>query len=199
MVRIKGANSDYLYTGDLKEPIKEDKNAYPLYLKIFICPNDMPSRVEKPHDGKWCEGTDAECPSQEKEGHALICLDEKEGISLVANKGISLFTNNKIKAKGTFVLEANSGKEVLMASENSLSFVGKDIDLKISEQEVSMQLGGAKISITQSGDIELSTPNQRQITIKGNLTVQGNLKVTGNLDLSEATKKSLTEEIRKSL
>jgi len=196
MVRIKGANSDYVYTGDSTEPIKEDKNADPLYLKIFICPNDMPSRVEKPHQDQWCEGTDETCPSPEKKGHAMICLHQQDGISLV--------TPNTVKAKGAFAVESNSGKEVLRVSENHLSFrlkpnKNQEISLKISEEEVSMQLGGANISITQAGDIELSPQNQHQVTIKGNLTVEGKLEVKGDFDLPAATKRALTTEIIKAI
>ncbi len=51
MVRIKGANSDYKYVGDPEQPIKEDKSADPLYMEIFLCPNDQPSKIEQ-HEGE---------------------------------------------------------------------------------------------------------------------------------------------------
>ena len=51
MVRIKGANSDYTYTGTPEDaPIQENKQADPLFMELFLCPNDQPSRVEK-HEG----------------------------------------------------------------------------------------------------------------------------------------------------
>ena len=83
MVRIKGANSDYQYdAGDPQQPIKEDKSADPLYMEIFICPNDQPSKIEKHEGDKYCKGTDKHCPSPEKKGHAKVRLDQKEGIVL---------------------------------------------------------------------------------------------------------------------
>jgi hypothetical protein len=199
MVRIKGANSDYVYTGNSKEPIKEEKNADPLYLKIFICPNDMPSRIEEPHGGKWCEGTDKDCPKErdKKSGHAMICLHQTEGISLV--------TPNTVKTKShSFTVESESGNEVLKVSEERFSIAlkpqaGKEVRLEISNTGISMKFGEAEVSITPSGDIELSPQDRREVKIKGNLTVQGNLTVNGNFELPEVTKKSLTEEILKKL
>ncbi|HBL11924.1 MAG TPA: hypothetical protein DD379_11045 [Cyanobacteria bacterium UBA11162] len=197
MVRIKGSNSDYQYTGDPKTPIQENKTANPLYLKIFICPNDMPSCIEPPHNGHWCEGTDEDCPAEEKKlGHAMICLHQTEGISLI--------TNNTVKAKGSFAVESKGSEELLRVSEEGISFStkfkdGKTLHLKIAEQEVSLQLGEAKVSITQAGDIELSTPNESGVMINGNLTIQGNLRLNGNIELPEALKKDLAKEIIRSL
>jgi hypothetical protein len=84
-VRIKGVNSDYTFDVGAGQ-IVENKSADPLYLKIFICPNQMPSRIEPPHHGHWCEGTDADCPAPDQAGHALISLHQYEGIALVAQQ-----------------------------------------------------------------------------------------------------------------
>lgn len=168
MVRIKGANSDYVYTGNPQEFIKEQKDADPLYLKIFICPYDMPSRVE-PNQGQVCEGTDAECPHGENSsGHALICLHEKEGISLV--------TNNQIAAQGIFVVKTQDGKDIL---------------LEVSSQSISMKISnGAEITINQQGDIELSPGNHGKVKINGDLEVTGEIttavsKLTNSIQILE--------------
>lgn len=163
MVRIKGANSDYVYTGNPEQPIQENKDADPLYLKIFICPNDMPSRVEKPHTNGWCEGTDQDCPDQsshKKSGHAMICLDEKEGISFV--------TQNQIIAKGKFTVENGQQKSI-----------------EVTDKTITVSLGGTIIKITEA-EIQISNPNNQPIQITGNLAITGNVKVTGKVDLSQA-------------
>lgn len=162
MVRIKGANSDYVYTGNPQQPIEENKEADPLYLKIFICPNDMPSRIEKPHANGWCEGTDHQCPDDspdKKAGHAMICLDEKEGISLE--------TKNQIIAKGNFTVEIDAKKSI-----------------EVTDKVISVSIGETVIKIAD-GEIQISQ-NDKPISISGNLAISGNVKVTGKIDLTQA-------------
>jgi hypothetical protein len=189
MVRIKGANSDYVYTGDSQVPIKEDKNANPLYMKIFICPYDMPSRIEK-NDGKICEGTDEDCPhgkdnGKDSSGHAMICLDQE--------KGISLETNNQVTATGTFVVSPKNNPELLKVSpegttvkktlviKNLTSKGEQELHLEISDLGVSIQVkNGTKIQILATGDIELSPLDpSKKVKINGNLEVTGGLTAAG--------------------
>ncbi|MEK0179694.1 hypothetical protein [Microcoleus anatoxicus] len=174
MVRIKGANSDYVYdTGS--QTIQEKPNADPLYLEIFICPNDMPSRVEKPHAKGFCQGTDETCPDPQKSGHAKICLDQKDGISFV--------TKNRIVAQGNFAVE-HDGKRAI----------------EVTERSITVSFGGTIIKIAD-GDIQLSSQNEKPIQISGNLAIAGNVKITGKVDLSQADvtfSQATIEQIKKS-
>jgi hypothetical protein len=166
MVRIKGANSDYVYTGNPEQPIQEQKDADPLYLEIFICPNDMPSRIEKHEGNRYCEGIDETCPDtspNKKSGHAKIRLDQKTGISLV--------TKNQIVAKGNFAVEIDPDKKLI----------------EVTDKEITVSLGGTTIKILDNGDIQLSGENDKPVQITGNLTIAGDIKVTGKVDLSQAS------------
>ncbi|MEW6491443.1 MAG: hypothetical protein AB1589_02670 [Cyanobacteriota bacterium] len=207
MVRIKGANSDYAYSLKTGQ-IEEQKGNHPVYLKIFVCPYDEPSRVEQ-NDGKVCEGTDKDCPHEgDKQGHALISLHETEGISLVSQKSI--------KAQGNFAVEPQKGKQILNVSEKEITVKaplnlndalvvkppenqkivlevatntslvikakgGNNVSVKISDAGISLQVGDkAKIQIGSQGDIELSTPNNSgTVKVKGNLEVTGDVTVAG--------------------
>jgi hypothetical protein len=209
MVRIKGTNSDYVYTGNPQELIKEQKDADPLYLKIFICPYDMPSRVE-PNNGEVCEGTDEECPQGENSaGHALICLHEKEGISLV--------TNNQIEAKGTFVVKPEKGKELLKVGQEGITVQGaidmngalsvnhhesprgKELVLEVSENtslviktkggkdvlfEFSAQ--GISMQVTNGSKIEINSQGDIELSPSntGKVKINGNLEVTGDVTVA---------------
>ena len=133
MVRIKGANSDYKYVKDSQQSIKEDKQADPLYMELFICPNDMPSRVEA-NDGNYCRGTDEQCPSREKDGHAKIRLDQQQGIIL--------------SVKDTEALKVAEQKIVLQ--------IGKaNTKIEITPEATILQTGKAKICLRSNGEIEL--------------------------------------------
>jgi hypothetical protein len=206
MVRIKGANSDYVYTGNPEALIQEQKDADPLYLKIFICPYDMPSRVE-PNQGEVCEGTDAECPHGENsDGHALICLHEKEGISLV--------TNNQIAAKGSFVVkpensqellkvepegttiqgvldfngglrlsheESEQGKAIILEVADNTSLMiktqtGEDVVLEISDKSISMQMSNGAKIHINERGDIELSPSQQ-----GKVKINGDLEVTGDI------------------
>jgi len=209
MVRIKGANSDYVYTGNPQELIKEQKDADPLYLKIFICPYDMPSRVE-PNHGDVCEGTDEACPQGENSaGHALICLHEKEGISLV--------TNNQIEAKGTFVVKPEKGKELLKVGQEGItvqgaidingalsvnhyeSARGKKLVLDVSEntslviktkggQDVLVEFSaqGISMQVTNGSKVEITPQGDIELSPSnaGKVKINGNLEVTGDVTVA---------------
>jgi len=110
MVRLKGANSDYEYSSQTDGIVDKTTERPELFLQIFICPYDMPSRIEKPHNGKWCIGTDQNCPHEgNKSGHALINLHQKEGISLITDN------NNKLSVtqEGNIELIPASGKVII--------------------------------------------------------------------------------------
>jgi beta-xylosidase len=182
MVRIKGANSDYVYDSST-DKIVETKNQ-PVYLKIFVCPYDQPSDVEQ-NDGNVCAGIDEQCPHVgDKHGHALICLHETEGISLVSKQNIT--------AKGNLIVEPTTDTPVLKVEKNQIdikvpvqlsieSANGNQVSVNISTQGVSLQVGrNAKIQINSQGDIDLSTHNNSgQVKIHGNLEVTGDVTVAG--------------------
>ncbi|MEM1167566.1 MAG: hypothetical protein AAGJ08_00350 [Cyanobacteria bacterium P01_H01_bin.35] len=147
MVRIKGANSDYKYVGNAEEPIKEDKSADPLYMEIFICPNDQPSKIEQHEGESYCQGTDKDCPSQEKTGHAKIRLDQEQGIIL--------------SVKDT---------EALQVTDGEVGIFDKALVIKRDRQNTSgliIQFGEAQISLKDNGEIEL----QGKVSITGELVL----------------------------
>lgn len=208
MVRIKGANSDYEYSS--KENRVEAVTPQPkeLYLKMFICPYDQPSVVE-PNKGKdkCCHGSDSNCPNQgKKQGHALIHLHQERGIELVTDNKNQIVVNQKgnIQLIPSLGGQAEVNGALLVKQQNQVL-------LEISSQNISLQLGGAKISLTPQGDIEITTSKSKgEVKIGGNLTINGNLKVTGKItgdfdlsqakvSLSEASLKAISEEVKKSL
>jgi hypothetical protein len=166
MVRIKGANSDYTYVGSPAEaPIRENKRASPLYLEIFLCPNDMPSSVEA-HEGHWCQGTDGDCPAEEhrQAGHAKIRLDQKSGITLSARDTPALRVSDQ---RITAAIAIDDQPEVI-----HLAITPGGIHLQTPDG-ASIQLSGSAITLT---------PGPRsQVTINGNLTVNGDLSLSGHL------------------
>ncbi|NEO75990.1 hypothetical protein [Moorena sp. SIO4G3] len=190
MVRIKGANSDYQFKDG---SIQEVKGDHPVYLKIFLCPYDMPSPIEEPDENGWCEGTDEQCPHGKKNGekspgHALICLHQEDGISLE--------TNNNVTATGPLVAEKGIvAKQEIVAEEKIVAknkiVVEKGITIKdelvldISEAKAGLviTMKGEEIlrlNISEQGDIELSPLNpSKTLKINGNLEVTEGLTVAG--------------------
>ncbi|NER02065.1 MAG: hypothetical protein F6K17_05160 [Okeania sp. SIO3C4] len=147
MVRIKGANSDYKYdAGDPQQPIKEDKSADPLYMEIFICPNDQPSKIEKHEGDSYCKGTDKDCPSPDKKGHAKVRLDQKEGIILSVKDTDAL----KVSDEKISMFEPQNNKE--NSKENSQELT---ITKKTNSKEITIKFGKAEISLNSNGDIKL--------------------------------------------
>jgi hypothetical protein len=214
MVRIKGVNSDYKYnlaTQEIidltKENIDQGTN-HPAYLKIFICPNNMPSHVEPPVDSDpqkgWCHGIDADCPGVNKQaGHASICLHQIDGISLESQQAIT--------AKGVFEVQPLAKKSAFKVEEHQVTtqvpFVmqpdGKAAVMTLSETElrvtaaVSIQTqpdNGVQLSVASEG-IVLQTPDGATIQIKGNsieitpgktgtVKINGSLEVTGEITMN---------------
>lgn len=169
MVRIKGANSDYTYVGEPAEaPIQENKNASPLFMEIFVCPNDMPSRVEAPHEHGWCDGTDAGCPGGDRTGHAKVRLEQGKGIILSAKSTDALQISDQavtaavpLQVQDTLTVEMNTNTQ--------------KVRFAVAPDSISMQVAdGTAITITQNG-----------INVSSNTSTP--VAIIGNLDLSEAT------------
>jgi hypothetical protein len=183
MVRIKGSNSDYVFdlgTGQIQEQSKDQ----PVYLKIFVCPNDMPSQVEKPYGdkaGNWCQGTDAECPDpNKKNGHALICLHQTEGIALV--------TPNPIVAKGPFQVQPNGQQSVFQVTETNCVVTGsvvlqtsqgKGFQISVSSEGIVLQTPDAAMIRLTNNSIEITPGKTGTVKINGNLDVTGEITMAG--------------------
>lgn len=205
MVRIKGANSDYVYVGDPAQPIEERKDADPLYLKIFICPYDMPSSVE-PNDGAVCEGTDADCPhgassshAKDSPGHALISLHQYEGIKLVADQGNQLVVDNQsghirlaptaqgqVQVQGQLVVQTADGEALLTVSPQGIAVQGPitlnqgALTIQAAADGIHVQAdNGAEIQMTAQGDIELTPHPTGSVKVHGNLDVTGEITAAG--------------------
>ncbi|NEO58973.1 MAG: hypothetical protein F6J98_00500 [Moorea sp. SIO4G2] len=166
MVRIKGANSDYKF---LNGSIQDLKGDHPVYLKIFVCPYDMPSPIEEPDENGWCEGTDEQCPHGKKNGekspgHALICLHQEDGISLE--------TNNNVTATGPLVAEKGITIKDELVLDVSEAKAGLVITMKGEEI--------LRLNISDQGDIELSPLNPSKT-----LKINGNLEVTEGLTVAD--------------
>lgn len=178
MVRIKGENSDYQYvaaTGQI-HPVHPTPDQ--LYLQLFICPYDHPSRVEV-HDtaADCCVGTDAGCPhghsGEPVAGHALIRLDEKTGISLVTGDRNQIILDQS----GKILLCPSAQGQVEIHGTLTLHHPSlPQVSLAISEQGIILQSpAGAQIHLDPYGNIDL-TP-----TPQGNVRIHGNLEVTGTI------------------
>ncbi|HRI59910.1 MAG TPA: hypothetical protein PK228_09305 [Saprospiraceae bacterium] len=205
MGRINGTNSDYIRVGD---DIKEDKSN-PLYLKIYICPNDQLNSIEPPKDGKsLCIGTQEACPGGDHgvaHGHAMIHLHEQHGVEIVAGKKnrIAVKQNGDIelgKEDGAAKITLQDNGEIRIDTStltvNGEMKVGGNSNLVVGGDRVEM-LGGNnnRILVKPNGDIELGKAggakitltsggaviiDANTITINGNLGVNGDLSVTGN-------------------
>ena len=169
MVRIKGSNSDYTYVGDpVEAPIQENKDVSPLFMEIFVCPNDMPSRVEAPHENGWCDGTDAGCPGGDRTGHAKIRLEQGKGIILSAKNTDALQVSDQavtaavpLQVQDSFTVEINANNQ--------------KVRLAISPEGISMQTAnGTSVTVNQEG-ISFASETSNAVAI------------TGNLDLSKTT------------
>ena len=195
MVRIKGENSDYKYnleTGNIHEVQPQPEH---LYLQIFLCPYDHPSSVEE-HQGEetCCQGTDHQCPEQEhgsSDGHALIRLDQKQGISLVTDNHNQILVNQT----GKIQLSPSSGGQVevngaLVVQQKD----GQNVMLEISDSGVFIQaVGGAKIHLDHQGNIDLFPAPGGKVRVNGDLEVTGKVLTdsveTVRTDEEEVSKK----------
>jgi len=181
MVRIKGCNSDYIFDLNTQQ-IQEQPQDQPVYLKIFVCPNDMPSQVEAPYHNQpdnWCQGTDADCPDPHHQGHALIHLHEKEGIAFV--------TQNPIAAKGPFVVQPDGQGAVLDVTEAAFvaSVPGKlptgevaGFQISVSPQGIVLKASNGAVVQLSHDSIEITPARNGTVKINGNVEITGELSVT---------------------
>ena len=159
--RIKGENSDYQFS-DGKAVIEENLAASPLYLKLFICPDQMPSKTEA-LDGKpgRCTGHAAACPGPRKTGHALVHLNQTTGLELVSDKN----TIRLAQATEQIFLETKSVEIGKGAAKLVVGFAGNDVTLTNSS-------GGAAIVLKADGSIEIKPAVGKLVVVSGEMTAK---------------------------
>ena len=119
MGRINGANSDYKRVGNGIQEVLSN----PIFLKIYICPNEQLNPLEEPKDGKKvCEGNS--CPDHSLAGHAMIHLNQETGVEIMAGEKNRILVKQNgdielgqegagkaritLKADGTIIMEAST-------------------------------------------------------------------------------------------
>lgn len=156
MVRIKGVNSDYEYSIKTHQIQEVDPLPSPVHMKIFVCPNDAPSRIDQREETKCCEGFSNSCPGEQKSGHAAIALHEKNGVTLSADHG--QFT---LDQQGNLLLEHHDQQTAV---------------LKIEAQGFELQMSnGAKLTCDAQGNLKLAAAPNQTVTIDGRLELNGKL------------------------
>ncbi len=193
-VRIKGVNSEYRWDrgGIVEVDPKED-----LYLRIFICPNYMPSEIEEPLDDtdKRCVGTDQDCPAPKDKnlntGHAMIQLNQKNGIELSVGNGNKLIigqdTESEIPDSLSFMrmiegvsvshIKVTTTGEIHLKSSNGLGIKILNDCIQVSKSDAASDTPIVKIT---EESIELFQEiTTKTVKIHGNLTVNGNITYTG--------------------
>lgn len=182
MARVKGANSDYLFKVD-EGQIVADETADPLFLELFICPYNQPSRVDERDDEKvFCTGLDAACPAEgDSPGHARILLHQEHGIELRAGAGAlqighggALTVTHSATAKTT--LRPEAGGLTLDGGTGGLSVAGPlaardrlrlrleggaEARVELAAAGLTISFGGASVRLTSEGAVEL-TPKTGQ-------------------------------------
>ncbi|MEO1261098.1 MAG: hypothetical protein AAFZ15_20015 [Bacteroidota bacterium] len=159
MARINGVNSDFhLQTNG---EIKEDQGD-PLFMKLFICPYNEPNALEEA-SGAVCTGIDTACPATpNKTGHALVELNQDNGITLRTDNG-----NN---------LQVDQGGNIRLNPNGDLK-VKTGFTIKVTGNKVSLESpSGAKVVMQSNGNVDIFTKNDN-----GNVVVHGNLQYTGTL------------------
>lgn len=197
MVRIKGENSDYRYVPAQSSIQTVEPPPDQLYLNLFLCPYDHPSRVE-PHTEEvpCCLGTDHQCPeapgTHTAPGHALIRLDQKNGISLVTDHQNQI----NLSQDGTIQLCPPPTGQVEIHNTLVLRHPdGQTTHLEITPQGLLIQgPGGSQIRLDAHGNLEL-TPGSGTVKINGNLSVTGQLRA----ELSPATRQTLLADLKREL
>lgn len=185
MVRIKGANSDYRYDLD-SEQIQEVKPPpNPLHLNLYICPYDMPSPIEAPKDGEWCDGRDATCPHPNASpGHALVQLHQADGISLVTDHDNQLVVDQT----GHIRLEPGQGKVLIGKADHAR------LHIQQTQHGWEIQLAnGPRLHLTQDGNLHLIPGQSGQVHIQGALKVDAGLQVSGALTCQSLTVQGATQ------
>ncbi|HEY9734631.1 MAG TPA: hypothetical protein V6D06_00060 [Trichocoleus sp.] len=197
MVRIKGENSDYRYS-PAQTSIEEVKPPPDqLYLNLFLCPYDHPSRVEPHAEGTpCCLGTDHQCPEAQGHhpapGHALIRLDQKTGISLVSDH------QNQINLSQDGTIQLCPPPTGQVEIHNALVLLhpdGQTTHLEMTPQGLLIHgPGGSQIRLDTHGNLEL-TPGSGTVKVNGNLSVTGQI----NAELSPAARQALLADLKREL
>lgn len=199
-VRVKGSNSDYIYSPDAQSVVEvENLKDVPAYLQIFICPYGMPGPVDQikeppflsqDNEAHTCDGVSDTCPrqtlfpSEPYTGHAKIRLHQTEGITLATDN------NNQLTLDQAGVIKLASTKQVEIAGDLIVQPAGAPgIRLNISKDGVSLQVGEAAVSIDKQGSINLKSQKQAQVNVQGNLAITG--------DIASPTIASLRAELEK--
>lgn len=141
MGRINGANSDYTFD-DGQGTVVENKEASPLFMRLYICPNDQPSSLEQ--GVGFCEGIQETCPEPTKTGHAMIQLHQTAGIILQTD-----------------------GETMITIPHNGGPIDINGIQIVKSGEDRTLQLGasGPKIELLSGGNINLVPANGGQVLI----------------------------------
>ncbi len=192
MARIKGANSDYQYSAQANGIIEMQPLPKELYVRIFLCPYNMPSEIEPPHDGKVCTGHSATCPhGPESPGHTLIFMHQHEGIRLATDKGeLHLDQAGVLNLKGraaisqdlaiTGTTQIEGGLTIRERAEISgeLRVTPPAADspaLAVTAGGVTLRCNGATVAVDAQGTITLTPAKDRQVQIAGAAAVSGAL------------------------
>ena len=183
MARINGANSDFelKQDGSIQE-VKPLPN--PLDLNMFICPYDQPNKLQEPskvENKPYCTGIDTDCPEvSPNNGHALVNLNQTNGITLRTDKG----TNLNVDQNGNINLSpgrvGNVFGEVRIKNETKVLLTikssGDDMILESS--------GGARLILKSDGDLELLPASNKKVLITGDLEVEGDISLNGDVDIT---------------
>lgn len=155
--RINGINSDYkMGNSGAIEEVEGD----PLFMRLFICPNRQPNKLKQKTG--VCEGIGTSCPANPKTGHAMVELNESDGVILRTDG------NNNLVVGQDGHIELNAKNHVKIKSTFTIKISGNQASLESN--------GGAKIILKSNGNIEIATKNNT-----GEVLIKGNLKYTGTL------------------
>lgn len=195
--RIKGANSDYQYSPQAQQIVETaiDDSKNPVELSIFVCPHRQPSIVEQHTDGKYCVGTDNDCPSGTTNGHALLKLHQDNGVLLEAQKSKLTVAENitltpqdsgKIQLSGALELPEKvylKNKIEIQANESissnplalTLTLNPQSLAISIDPSDNSTSLPSGKASDSHHADLPANSPsNSFQIKLStNNITLSG--------------------------
>jgi hypothetical protein len=178
MGRINGINSDYAMkngaVGPVFPPAKPPMAPLPsaprVDMKLFICPYNQPNGLEA--EGTVCTGVDASCPHvPEKTGHALLSLNQDQGIQLIAGPGNKV----QIDQSGAIVLAPTT--KVVVGKTLEITADSQTFTVTPSSAGITLQhANGARVVFKANGDMELVTKNN-----SGTVSIQGNLVVSGTV------------------
>lgn len=193
MVRIKGENSDYRFDVTTGGVLEVQPQPEQVYMKLFICPNDQPSLIDKrKSDAACCEGVSQHCPGNSKAGHAMIRLHQTEGISLVTDR------DNRIILDQQGKIQLSPATQVELTGHLVLKQPGQaaELTLKATEQGFELEMStGAKICFDRSGNLELRPLDGKAVSISSNLRVEGEIEIKGNLTVGGTINGQLSDSL----